>query len=166
MIWDRHHGSRALLDVDPLRGRSFGAVVLELKGARAGSIAFEEAQSPGAGLYFAGWARGNGPYLPLEQLPQKALKRCRWDGPLPASLVWGKLKQEGLIKAQPGPCHFSKFSTGGRLVEAGKPCPPLASRRGGFPPGPGPPLLGFAGAGGPGFGGSLWTLMAKSQVFL
>ncbi|APD47326.1 chromosome partitioning protein ParB [Synechococcus sp. CS-602] len=102
---DRHHRLRALLDVDP-SGTVFCAVVLELKGASR-LHCLEELNRRGW-LYLQD-GQGNGPYAP-EQLPQSL--EAMQDDPY-RSLVW-KLKQEGLIKAQPA-VPFLEFHWGAWL---------------------------------------------------
>lgn len=102
---DRHHRLRALLEVDP-DGTVFCSQVLELGGASR-LHCLEELNRRGW-LYLQD-GQGNGPYAP-EQLPQSL--EAMQDDPY-RSLVW-KLKQEGLIRAQPA-VPFLEFHWGAWL---------------------------------------------------
>jgi hypothetical protein len=112
---DRHHRLRALLDVDP--GVSvYCAVVLRLEGASRAHCLEE--------LNRRGWlylhdGEGRGPHPP-ERLPRRL--EALGDDPY-RSLVW-KLKQEGLIRAQPT-LPFHEFRWGAWLRQ--QPLPPFSS---------------------------------------
>jgi hypothetical protein len=113
---DRHHRLRALLEVDP-EATAFCAVVLELEGASR-THCLEELNRRGW-LYLRD-GEGLGPHAP-ERLPTELAGLE--DDPY-RSLVW-KLKQEGLIRAQPQ-VPFLEFHWGSWLRRQG--LPPFTSQ--------------------------------------